>query len=519
MEADSEKRLIRLKPEVRSEPNTQISELNLTPCSSNTIGVDDLISAAKSITRVGDLKQLASEAEKNATLEPPLHRQLASRLRRKAAYENISKELNRWDPIVRRNRVADHLDFPQNQITIRDETPENAVKRFVARTPLEIETTKLLQGSKHTLHNDKMLTEAETEAVKVKMSIKEAHEKLNYLRRMRALVSYQEAKFKRQKRIKGKQYHRLLKRGMRQKTLKEFEELIATDPKAALEKWNELERDRIMERALLKHRGTGKWAKQMRVYQKRDPKVREALQEQFRLSRELAEKVKKTRELEEAESFHLLPVFDAPGGEASAKDESQAPGSDAVAELKLQPMLAADLDATDDEDDDQEALIAEAFADDDVVADFQAEVEAQNADKAEEDPEHMPGWNRWTGPDIVSKKRKKNSEKPPDSEIKRVSFNLKGEESVKRFQVSSLPFPYTTPDAFEAKLSCPLGREWNPETVFTTLNQPSVTTKMGTIIKPLNKDQVLQNRSESNHWKRKSWKKRNEMNTIQIDID
>ena len=42
---------------------------------------------------------------------------------------------------------------------------------------------------------------------------------------MRALQSYQEAKWKRQKKIKSKQYHRLKKRTERRQLLKELEEL------------------------------------------------------------------------------------------------------------------------------------------------------------------------------------------------------------------------------------------------------------------------------------------------------
>jgi hypothetical protein len=55
-------------------------------------------------------------------------------------------------------------------------------------------------------------------------------------------------------------YHRLLKREKLKKQLKEFEELQKTNPGAALEKLQEMELQRIEERANLRHKNSGKWA-------------------------------------------------------------------------------------------------------------------------------------------------------------------------------------------------------------------------------------------------------------------
>lgn len=56
--------------------------------------------------------------------------------------------------------------------------------------------------------------------------------------------------------------------------MKEFELLQKTDPEAALKKLEELERSRAEERATLRHRSTGKWAKNLAVRAKYDKEVR-----------------------------------------------------------------------------------------------------------------------------------------------------------------------------------------------------------------------------------------------------
>lgn len=55
--------------------------------------------------------------------------------------------------------------------------------------------------------------------------------------------------------------------------LKDFEMLQKTDPTKALEKLAELDKNRALERASLRHRNTGQWAKNMTVKAKYDIEV------------------------------------------------------------------------------------------------------------------------------------------------------------------------------------------------------------------------------------------------------
>lgn len=61
----------------------------------------------------------------------------------------------------------------------------------------------------------------------------------------------------------------------------------------------------------------------------------------------------------------------------------------------------------------QEALLAQAFEDDDVVADFEAEKRAiEQAEQPKDVDLSLPGWGEWTGPGIgVSRKKKERWER------------------------------------------------------------------------------------------------------------
>lgn len=56
--------------------------------------------------------------------------------------------------------------------------------------------------------------------------------------------------------------------------LKEFEELQKTDPEEALKKLESLEKARALERHTLRHKNTGKWAKNKLIRAKYDKEVR-----------------------------------------------------------------------------------------------------------------------------------------------------------------------------------------------------------------------------------------------------
>lgn len=65
---------------------------------------------------------------------------------------------------------------------------------------------------------------------------------------------------------------------------------MGRDPEAAREKLLELEKDRAVERATLKHRGSNKWNKEIRQFASRNPELRKIMDEHLRYGRELKKK-------------------------------------------------------------------------------------------------------------------------------------------------------------------------------------------------------------------------------------
>jgi len=113
----------------------------------------------------------------------------------------------------------------------------------------------------------------EKEKDKYPLTLKELLEKRKTMAKFRAQESYRHAKAHRQNKIKSKKYHRLLRKEKTKEQIKEFEKLQNTDPVAALEKLNTIEKTRAEERASLRHKSTGQWARNHVVRAKYDKDV------------------------------------------------------------------------------------------------------------------------------------------------------------------------------------------------------------------------------------------------------
>uniref|UniRef100_A0AC35TGL7 U3 small nucleolar RNA-associated protein 14 homolog A n=1 Tax=Rhabditophanes sp. KR3021 TaxID=114890 RepID=A0AC35TGL7_9BILA len=148
----------------------------------------------------------------------------------------------------------------------------------------------MIGASKNILSNERALTEAEAELMKA-MDEQVANEKVKQLQRERRLMSFRAAKNVYTAKIKSKKYHKIKKRSNRRKLVKEFEDLVTKDPEAAKAKLAELEKDRLMERATLRHRTTGKWNKNLIKYAARNEGVKKIMQDHMQFGRELKAKL------------------------------------------------------------------------------------------------------------------------------------------------------------------------------------------------------------------------------------
>jgi len=121
------------------------------------------------------------------------------------------------------------------------------------------------------------------------MSKEEYLQRQGQLAKLRALMYYQEKKFRRQAKIKSKKYRKLLRKSKERQKLT-LEELKEIDPEAAKEEIMKLEYKRAEERMRRRHKNMSKWAHF--ALKNRDPRFKESIQEHLQRGQELLKKIK-----------------------------------------------------------------------------------------------------------------------------------------------------------------------------------------------------------------------------------
>ncbi|VDK52552.1 unnamed protein product [Cylicostephanus goldi] len=163
-------------------------------------------------------------------------------------------------------------------------------------------------------------------------------------------------------------------------------------------------------------------------------------------------------------------------------------------------------------DEDQAHAVAEAFKDDDVIGDFEEEKEfIEEGERPKDVDLTLQGWGCWVGPGMTERKRRKQfiikakqkrrkDKNRPGVIIKetqenkviifenrqRMCFENRSRicvsrmffQTIGKLQPNNLPFPYTSVTDFEAVVSQPIGKEWNPVSVTMDLCKPAVVTQV-----------------------------------------
>ncbi|KAM4860107.1 U3 small nucleolar RNA-associated protein 14 homolog A-like isoform 1-T2 [Thomomys bottae] len=273
----------------RSEASLKVSEFNVSSeGSGEKLVLSDLLGPAKTSSSLDAVKKQLYRLKSKKTLELPLNKEEVEQIHREVAFNQASHTLSKWEPIVLKNRQAEQLIFP-----VAKEPSAYAPLKYVfsgwkPTTPLEQEIFNLLHKNKQPM-TDPKLTPMEKASLKA-MSLEEAKMRQSELQKARALQSYYEARARREKKIKSKKYHKIVKKGKAKKGLKEFEQLWKVNPSAALEELEKIEQARVVERMSLKHQNSGKWAKSKAVMAKYDLQARQAMQEQLAKNKELTQK-------------------------------------------------------------------------------------------------------------------------------------------------------------------------------------------------------------------------------------
>uniref|UniRef100_A0A3Q0R4M1 UTP14C small subunit processome component n=1 Tax=Amphilophus citrinellus TaxID=61819 RepID=A0A3Q0R4M1_AMPCI len=155
---------------------------------------------------------------------------------------------------------------------------------------------------------------------------------------------------------------------------------------------------------------------------------------------------------------------------------------------------------------DQRGLIKEAFAGDDIISDFLKDKKKQeDAGKAKVVDLTLPGWGEWGGGGLKPSRRKcrrfriKTAPPPPrkDQHLPGVIISEKRNSSISLHQVNTLPFPFESPSTFENTIRSPLGRTWNTECTVKKVTKPKVVTRLGAIIKPMTREELVKDRKQA----------------------
>ncbi|XP_065359309.1 U3 small nucleolar RNA-associated protein 14 homolog C [Calliphora vicina] len=323
-----------IKKSTRDEPKLHQDEFQLvkgavvTKKSSHPVGVNDIVNVLKGTKKhLNAGKQLKNVVTTKKVLERPLEKPAAERIKRTIGYENVKKKLAKWDAVVTKNRSSETQVFPLKGERIYVNTSlyrkplEQSVKSDLMMQMEELENkyAKLKREQMGDTDDPKELEKREQELMKKKITKEELMAKRKELAYLKIRESQKSAKARLQNKIKSKKYHKLMKRQKMQEQIKQFELLQKTNPEAALEKLNALEKSRVLERANLRHKNTGTWAKNLQVRAKYDKDVRKDLSEQLQISRQLTQKAAEESDNENAENKEMDNTMNS----ATAADDEE----------------------------------------------------------------------------------------------------------------------------------------------------------------------------------------------------
>ncbi|KAM9127047.1 U3 small nucleolar RNA-associated protein 14 homolog A isoform 1-T2 [Pangshura tecta] len=166
-------------------------------------------------------------------------------------------------------------------------------------------------------------------------------------------------------------------------------------------------------------------------------------------------------------------------------------GESHVIQCPAQPVSVQD---EEEEAADQRQVIKEAFAGDDIIADFLREKrKVEQAGKPQAINLVLPGWGEWggTGLQPSARKRKRFLIKPVlgpprrDQHLPHVIISQQRNILAAAHQVNEVPFPFEHRQQFERTIRAPVGPTWNTQRAFQKLTAPRILTQPGHIIQPI----------------------------------
>ncbi|KAJ1964361.1 hypothetical protein GGI12_001474 [Dipsacomyces acuminosporus] len=246
--------------------------------------------SAKEIRALKDrVKKLEKAAKRSGAgvVAAPLAKRLQDQVDRKVAYAKTRKTISEWQTTVNANRAAEHLSFPMNEPAKVSTSSATLVGTFKPSNDLETQIQSMLADSGMTDEQQQQYEELELK----KLSPEEMRKRQRELRLMRELMFRSEQKAKRMAKIKSKAYRRILKKEKMRAKDQEMQRLQQEDPEMYEMLMEKMAQSRAEERMTLRHKNTGKWAKETLKRSHGDEESQQALREQLAQHEQLKRKI------------------------------------------------------------------------------------------------------------------------------------------------------------------------------------------------------------------------------------
>lgn len=488
-------------------------------------------------------------------VETPLPKVQQDRIERQVAYAQTSKEISKWQPIIQKNRQAKSLFFPLNAPASLNVTSGSIVASHTPKTDFELEMQASLAASGVATEGDICRLE---EMEMNKLSATEVEARFKALAKQRSLLFFQERRQKHQSKIKSKKYRKIKSKEKAKEEAQKDAELTSAERREKAELARAKERLTLKTRRANKwaqetihRRGLESGSRAEIIEQLRDKErirleifgraadAREGSEDERDLyitgsedegNGKLNQDYFKDSEDEshtESESRHSLDDgMTEPDITNSGEDEEDAPvGRRTFGHIKEdgEPSEAEDVEpaatkktnkrslksngtsrrsnlfevAKDDKLLAQQEIIKQAFAQDDLFAEFAAEKEGTiQTDAPKTEDMTLPGWGSWSGEGVlktepnvrvIKKIEGIDAKKRMDANLKHVIINEKQNKKLQEtWMVPKIPYPYKSKEEYErATRMKPLGPEWNSTTTYRKRVEPRVQIKVGSIIDPI----------------------------------
>ena len=268
---------VAVRDDVASQARRKIGLNDLVDSIGEDVGFADLKKQIETLDRSGESQKVAA----------PLPMRIQDRFNRQAAYEEAKAEVSKWTGMVKQMRESEHIKFTGYEHPTVNLTSGGLVGKFQPSTNLEKEIDAMLKETGLVEKKQRKMEQLELNRI----SKEELLERQKELAKMRSLLFYQEQKQKKVAKIKSKAYHKVHKKEKESSKEKKIAELHELDPALAREEAEKLEMQRAKERMTLKHKNTGKWAKQILSKNDVNDESRQAVMEQLRKHDELKRRI------------------------------------------------------------------------------------------------------------------------------------------------------------------------------------------------------------------------------------